>query len=325
MSQPQVNVVVVNWNGLEHLQACLPSLEKMTYSNVKVVVVDNGSRDGSPDFVSTRFPAFFLLRNERNLGFTGGNNLGIQFALGEGANYVALLNNDTRVEPDWIDALVDVAEQDTAIALCEAQQHSWDGHHRIRLRLRPDWLEGVPTLEAPDRTPGICPTAYAAGCCVLMRSSALQRIGAFDSRYFAYVEDVDLSLRAWIAGYKVVSVGHSVIYHRTQGTTRPHTDRMRWGYRNQLTTMLKNYEWSTLFAFRRSILARWFFTRNRLALRSTLSVLSDLPMTMARRRSVQAMRLRSDEEIFALTGLVGEDCAAKERETAGQLAVDSGG
>ena len=302
MSEPAVYVVVVNWNGVGHLRECLPSLEGVSYPNFKVIVVDNGSRDDSADFIRASFPSFALIRNERNLGFAGGNNVGIEYALDQRADYVALLNNDTRVEPDWIDALVHVAQQDANIALCEAQQHTWDGVHRIQLRLRPEWLEGEARMESPDRSPAVWPTAYAAGCCVLMRCSALRQIGLFDARYFAYVEDVDLSLRAWIAGYRVVSVRHSVVYHRVQGTIQPDVSRMKWGYRNQLTTMLKNYEWSTIHSLRKPIMKRWFLTRNRVALSATLAALCALPTTMAKRRHVQAMRRRSDQEIFALTG-----------------------
>lgn len=314
MSEPAVYVVVVNWNGVEHLRECLPSLEGMSYHNVKVVVVDNGSEDDSASLVSTSFPDFVLLQNERNLGFAGGNNVGMEYALAQHADYVALLNNDTRVEPDWIDVLVDVAQSDSTIALCEAQQHTWDGAHRIQLRLRPEWLEGVAGLELPDRSPAVWATPYAAGCCVLIRCSALWRIGLFDARYFAYVEDVDLSLRAWIAGYRVVSVRHSVVYHRVQGTTQPRASRMKWGYRNQLTTMLKDYEWSTIHSFRDPIMKRWFLTRNRVALSATFATLCGLPTTMAKRRRVQAMRRRSDEEIFALTGVGADGPPAEARE-----------
>ncbi|MCG3207726.1 MAG: N-acetylglucosaminyl-diphospho-decaprenol L-rhamnosyltransferase [Anaerolineae bacterium] len=296
---PLVVVLVPNWNGRHHLEHCLPSLAASRYRNCRVIVLDNGSSDGSQSWLRDCFPQVELIELHSNLGFTGANNVGMATAMAAGADYITLLNNDTRVEPDWLDVLVDVAESDRAIGMCEAQQYTWDEKYRIKLTLRPDWLEGELSFQPPERPAAVTPTAYAAGCCVLIKTSALRQIGLFDPRYFAYVEDVDLSLRAWIAGYKVVSVPQAVIYHRV-GASSESLLRMRLGYRNQLLTILKNYEWSTISTFRRSILERWFLTRNRIALRATLAVLQNLPVTLKMRQAVQQTRRWSDKEIFSL-------------------------
>lgn len=298
-SSPLVHVLVLNWNGLGHLEACLPSLVKTDYDNCQIVVLDNGSTDGSESWVREHYPQVQLTTFERNLGFTGANNAGIKAAMKEGADYVALLNNDTRVEPDWLGALVAAAEGDPTVAICQAQQRTWDGDHEIHFRFIPEWAEAE-AVYAPilnGATP--VPTPFASGCAMLLRSDALEKIGLFDERYFAYVEDVDLTLRAWIAGYQALVVPQAVVYHRFGGSS-DHGRNMFWGYRNQLTTILKLYQISTLRTFQGRILERWFFTRNRPALRATLAALPMLPGTLARRARIQRTRKRPDADFLGL-------------------------
>ena len=295
-------VIILNWNGKHMLDACLTSALRHGQKHVHVLLVDNGSSDGSLGFVQKHFPQVSTLDIKRNLGFALGNNLGIRYALDAGADYVALLNNDTRVDEYWLSALMDAMDSDPSIAICEARQYTWDGTHVICLRLRPDWLEGEAHLIPPGTNRQAVPTGYAAGCCMLIRSTALAEIGVFDPRYFAYVEDVDLSLRAWIAGYKVVSVPTAVVYHRV-GMSASSLQQMRWGYRNQLYTLLKDYERSTMVQFRHSILRRWVLTRNRYALNATLQVCRDMSQTLVLRSEVQRTRRRTDKEIFDIAGM----------------------
>ena len=114
--KPLVYVIVLNWNAEAVTAECLESLVGLAYPNYRVVLVDNGSSDHSGAVLARRFPDVCLLQMERNLGYTGGNNVGIRKALAAGADYVFLLNNDTTVAPDLLDQLVDIAESDTSIA-----------------------------------------------------------------------------------------------------------------------------------------------------------------------------------------------------------------
>lgn len=296
----KTSVVIVNWNGLAHLQLCLPSVVTTVQQPAHVIVVDNGSTDGSCAYVRAEFPKVTLLSLSKNLGFCGGNNVGMGHALRHGADAVALLNNDTRVEPDWLDALVEVAGSASDIAICQARQRTWDGQREIRFRFLPEWCEAQPE-QVPVLPPGPpAPTPFAGGCALLIRSDALRHIGPFDERYFMYVEDVDLSLRAWIAGYRVMDVPHAVVYHRTTGSDSSAERRMFWGYRNQLTTLLKLYQPQTLRHFAGPICRRWFYTRNRLALRGTLAAFAMLPGTLSRRRRIQRSRRQPDEFFLRL-------------------------
>jgi len=299
---PLCYVIILNWNGKNHLDDCISSVINTKYPRHKILFVDNGSTDGSVNYIRSNYPSIDILENHVNLGFAEGNNRGIQYSLVNKADYIALLNNDTRVEEDWLDVLIDAAEQSQSIALCESQQYTWDGSQKIILTLRPDWLEGEISFESKNSNQDIRATPYAAGCCMLIRSDILQKIGLFDPHYFMYVEDVDLSIRAWIAGYQVLSVPNSVVYHKI-GALNPSIKQSKLGYRNQLLTMFKNYELVTLKKFIRPIAKRWVFTRNKYALLSIYSFLNFFPYLLSERRRIQLSRIRSDQEIFNLVGI----------------------
>lgn len=297
-AEPSVLIVMVNWNGRHHLETCLPTLLDSRYRERRVVVIDNGSSDGSREWLQANFPEVERVELDGNRGFAPANNIGLEMALAEGATYAALLNNDTRVEPDWLSALVETAETDPAIAICQARQRTWDGQHEIRFRFIPAWCEAEAYQTAVTPAGAPAPTPFASGCAMLIRCSALPRIGLFDPRYFMYVEDVDITLRAWIAGYRVMDVPEAVVYHRFSGSETTAGQRMYLGYRNQLTTLLKLYEARTLGQFMGVIGRRWL--RNRAAWRATVDALRMLPGTVNRRRAVQAGRLAGDELFLSL-------------------------
>lgn len=294
--------LIVNWNGREHLEQCLPSLTQTSYPNQEWIVLDNGSNDSSQAWVKAQFPAIQVHELGHNRGFAAANNVGMQMALDAQADYIVLLNNDTRVEPDWLDALLETAEADPTIAICQSRQRSWDGQEEIHFRFIPEWAEAeqirlpVAPATAPSHTP------FASGCAMLLRCRTLKEIGLFDERYFMYVEDVDLTLRAWIAGYRVMDVPASIVYHRMTGSDSQQTQRMFWGYRNQLTTLFKLYQPETWRQFIKPISKRWFLTRNRIALRATLAAIGMLPRTWQLRRQIQRRRQQPDNRFLELCG-----------------------
>jgi GT2 family glycosyltransferase len=302
---PLVFVLVVNWNGLRHLKNCIPSLRNSASTRVRHIVLDNGSTDGSVSWLRGHHPEVELITLQRNLGFAEANNIGLRMAVSRGADYVALLNNDTRVEPDWLGELLEVAEKDPMTAICHAQQRTWDGKWRYGYSFIPHWAE-VQTAHIPVQGPlSPTPSAFASGSAMLLRCSTLQRIGFFDERYFAYAEDVDLSLRIWTAGYKAMFVPRSIIYHHSLSSST-NEQRMFWGYRNQLTTLIKNYQLHTLQRFARAICDRWLVTRNRTALRGTISALAMLPGTLVRRTRIQQLRSRPDDHLWELPDVTGQ-------------------
>jgi GT2 family glycosyltransferase len=211
------SVVVVNWNGREHLQVCLGSLLQQTLANIEVIVVDNASSDGSVDFIRERFgSAVTLLEQRENLGYSGGLNVGLQAARGR---YLMALNSDTEVAPECLAALVDAGDRfpnsgsfaPKILAFDEREVidnvgHLFyaDGMTRGRGRLEHDRGQY-------DREEEVI---VASGCAVLLRRAMLADIGLFDDALFAYCDDTDLGLRARLAGWRCRTVPSAVVYHK---------------------------------------------------------------------------------------------------------------
>ena len=216
---PLVSIFVLNYNGREHLETCLPSLTAQVYpkDRVRIEVIDNGSIDGSVDFVKARFPDVIIHRFDRNYGFAEPYDL---IARKSESDLLAFLNNDTRVEPAWLAELVSAAERHRADCV-GSRMLDWEGR-------RIDFVGGLVTFighawqrdaggdaasAAPER-----PLLFACGGSMLISRAAYVDSGGFDKDFFAYFEDVDLGWRLSVLGYKTVLAPKAVTYHRLHGT-----------------------------------------------------------------------------------------------------------
>lgn len=217
-----VSVVVLTCNGRRHLEECLGSLLDQTWEGREIILVVNGSTDGSAELVRERFGAAVrLLELGENIGYTGGNNAGLRAARGD---YVAVLNDDTRADPRWLEEMVEALERrpDYGLAACKILSYREpevidnvghliyrDGTFRGRGRLEPD--RGQYDREEEVLSP--------SGCALMARKAALEDTGLFDEDFFIYGDDADLSLRIRLAGWKAVYVPGSVVYHKYSATT----------------------------------------------------------------------------------------------------------
>ena len=217
LTQPIISVIIVNWNGKHLLGECLSSLFEQTATEIEIIVVDNGSQDGSADYVQELFPQVRLVQLQKNLGFAGGNNAGLRIACGK---YVALLNNDTKVDPLWLANLLREAEASPhSVGMWASKILSYDNPDTIDnvgLLLYPDGLgRGKGRLEKDNGqfdTPG--EALFPSGCAGLYRKNMLDEIGFFDEEFFAYADDVDIGLRARIAGWRCTYVPSAKVYHK---------------------------------------------------------------------------------------------------------------
>ncbi len=301
-SAPRVAVVIVNLNGRAYLETCFSSLAALDYpaDRWQPVVVDNGSTDDSIAYAQERFPGAQILPHQKNLGFAGGNNAGIRWALDQGFEYVALLNNDTRVEPSWLSALVREAEAAPDVAACASRILTWDGKliEYAGTVFYPETTHGGYTDEPNDgRYASVAPAAYPCGAACLLRAAALRQIGLLDEDYFCYHEDVDWGIRAWLSGWRVLYVPDSVIYHLRGGSSTGTQFRDDIGPRNALMTLLKCYEWPTLVHNGRQVLR--IYTSQPHLRRGLVYNLGVLPRTLLKRRTVQRLRRRSDAQFWA--------------------------
>jgi GT2 family glycosyltransferase len=223
---PLVYVVILNWNLKDDTAECIRSVLDSDYPSLRIVVVDNGSTDGSPQYLASCFPEIQTIVNEENQGFAEGNNIGIRHALRDQADYVFILNNDTVVDRSLLTHLVGAAEGDPLIAVAgplilyhEARDRIWwlgDREHKL-LPMPISIGRGQRDAGQFDR---IVPVDYVTGCAMLMRRKALEEVGVFDPRLFWYYEDADLCCRMREAGYRLLAVPKAKMWHKVSMTAR---------------------------------------------------------------------------------------------------------
>ncbi|HEY5974720.1 MAG TPA: glycosyltransferase family 2 protein [Geobacteraceae bacterium] len=252
MSRPRVSVIIVNWNGREHLPICLDSLARQTFHDFETILVDNGSQDGSQELIRKSYPWVRLVELPVNTGFSGGNNEGLRHAAGE---YIVVLNNDTEAEPDWLVELVRVADANpragqVGCRICAMDDHDRidslghgvcaDGMTRGRYRLR-RWSE-IKGEFAPVQE-----MFFGTACVSLYRRAALDEAGFYDDDMFAIGEDSDLGLRLRWYGWDAFLATEAVVYHKysaTSGVFSPF--KLYLVERNHYWVAIKNFPASML-------------------------------------------------------------------------------
>lgn len=236
----KVFLIILNWNGREMTLNCLKSLGaiKQDSFSLDVIVVDNGSADDSVEKIHKAGPKVTVLENKENLGFAEGNNVGIKYALEKGADYVCLLNNDTRVEPKFLEELVKAVQSDEKIGLIGGKIYFEKGYEFFKDKYSDsergkviwyaggliDWNNvyashrGVDEVDKGqyDQTEE---TEYVNGCLMFGTREIFKKVGLFDKRYYLYFEDAELSLRAKRVGFKVVFCPKAKIWHLNSGSS----------------------------------------------------------------------------------------------------------
>ncbi len=228
-------IVILNWNGWRDTHACLESLAGLTHPNARVIVVDNASEDGSEARLRELHPALTLLQSGANLGFAGGNNVGLRYALENGAEYVWLLNNDTLVEPDALTALVDKMQREPDLGLCgstllyEADRNTVQALGGARYNR---WLGTVehigqhqPRTQSVDERAVEGQLSYLIGASMLASRAFLEQVGLLQDDYFLYFEELDWAARAR-GTFRLGYAAESVVYHK-EGSSIGGTDRAK--------------------------------------------------------------------------------------------------
>ena len=250
MNQPLVYVVILNWNGYKDTSELLESLSKITYANHKITVVDNNSSPGEVEKLESAYEnKVHVIRCKNNLGFSGGNNIGIKYSLESKADYILLLNNDTIVEPDFLEILVSKFETENQAGIVAPRinyysepQKIWSDGGKI------SWIRGSgfaysdkleTKVNSLDRS-----VTFVSGCCMLIKSEVFLKNGMFDENYFLYTEDTDLCHRVINAGYKIYITPRSKIFHKINSSTKSNYSTLPLYYttRNRLYFAKKNFQ-----------------------------------------------------------------------------------
>jgi GT2 family glycosyltransferase len=325
---PLVSVIVVNWNGLAFLPDCLISLEKQTWKNLEFSIVDNGSTDGSAEYIRTwteRVPCAQAIFLRRNSGFCEGNNLGFAKARGE---WIALLNNDATAEPAWVEELVrhgDLAGRMGMLGskilfadppnVIDKAGHLiyWDGQNRGRGTMEIDagQYDSEEEILWPD------------ACAALYHRRVFEETGGFDESFFAFGDDADLGMRARLLGWRAWYVPKAVVYHRHSATAGAYSPlKIMLVERNRLLLALKNFSlplllsnpywsvrrilWHAYAASRgkgasgRLVASHGWWRALLIMCWAHLSMLKNLPAALSNRRKIQRTKRLSNKEVTAL-------------------------
>lgn len=318
---PRVSIVLPHWNGIDILSDCLNSLKRCTYPNIEIIVVDNASTDGSPDWVEKNHADVKLVRCQKNTGYAGGCNRGLRIASGD---YVLFLNNDTVHEPNWIEPLVDTLEKNSTIGAVQPKILNYFDRDlfdyaggsggamdilcfpfaRGRLFLTREQDKGQYENETQ--------IFWASGTAVLLKKNLFEEAGGLDEIFFAHQEEIDLQWRLQLMGYRIFVNPKSVVYHKNALTLPMHSPKKKYlNHRNSLIMMLSNYNLPLiLYLFPIRLFLEFVAVLYALALRdfghigailkSLLWLLIHPGTIYRKRRKTKAIRKLKDREILLL-------------------------
>jgi GT2 family glycosyltransferase len=212
METPKVFIIILNYNGKDTVKKCLDSVFYSDYPNLEVVFVDNDSKDGSFEMAKNLYSKFHFIKNEKNVGFSTGNNIGIRYALEKMADYIFLLNNDAVLEKNTISKLIEAAEKEKASIfsplVCNRTGDIWFSGGRIKWgKMRAVHVSSEPK----DKDPYL--TEYISGCAMLIKKEVFKKIGLLSEDYFLYYEDADFCVRAEKEGFKCAVIPEAKITH----------------------------------------------------------------------------------------------------------------
>ncbi len=238
---PEVSVIIVNWNGKHLLPDCLDAVFNQTFKDFEVILVDNGSKDGSCEFVEQEYSKVKIVSVEKNYGFAAGNNLGIMVSQGK---YIALLNNDAQPDREWLSELVKAAEGHNCVGMFASKIIGLDGKiDSAGCRLYPDGI-GVCIGRGQEHSSfyEVMGVTFPSGCAAFYKWEMIKEIGVFDQRFFMYCEDTDLGLRAQRAGWRCLYIPTAVVKHLySQSSSKWSLKKAFYVERNRLFVMWKNF------------------------------------------------------------------------------------
>ncbi|RTL60210.1 MAG: glycosyltransferase family 2 protein [Sphingobacteriales bacterium] len=247
---PSVAVVILNWNGKNYLQQFLPSVMQSAYSNLQVIVADNGSTDDSVSFLQTNYPQIKIIINQTNEGFAKGYNTALKQVQ---ADYCVLLNSDIEVTPGWIEPIISLMETDKTIAACQPKLLAFHNKKLFEYAgAAGGWIDDYGYPFSRGRVFDVCEedngqydevqqVFWASGAAFFVRSSVFTEMKGFDEFFFAHQEEIDLCWRMQLSGYKIYACPQSVVYHVGGGTLPKGNSKKTWlNYRNNLIMLYKN-------------------------------------------------------------------------------------
>jgi GT2 family glycosyltransferase len=246
MAVPFVCIVILNTNRREDTLACLASLAESTYRNLKTIVLDNHSTDGSVSAIQSSYPGVQIINLTENLGYAGNNNVGIQEAIRQAADWILVLNEDTILDPDCLSALVQVGESNPKVGIVGPMVYHFDEPDMIQSaggKLGRYWQSGHLAQNELDRGQYREPhrVEWISGCAIMVRRAAIEQVGMLDANFFIYWEETEWCIRISRGGWQIVHVPPAKLWHKgVKRDYQPKPSFTYYGTRNHLLTLSKH-------------------------------------------------------------------------------------
>lgn len=226
ITEPLVYIIILHWNNYSDTYECVQSLQKISYKNFKIVIVDNGSTNDSIDKLKKALKLDKILPLTKNLGFSGGNNIGIRYALKNNADYILLLNNDTVVDHNFLSKLIEISKKDQHIGIVSPKIYYAKNPHLIwatgafeNKKSKFGYIDLGFQIKDIGQFNKILEVDCVWGCCMLINKKVFKDIGLFDDEYFLYAEDIDFCYRVKQSGYKIIFQPESIIWHKVSSAS----------------------------------------------------------------------------------------------------------
>jgi len=304
----RVSIILLTYNNNKDLAECIPSIFNQTYKDFELMIIDNGSTDGTIEFIKTNYPEIKLIETNSNLGYAGGNNIGFRHAKGD---YIVVINPDTFVDPNWLVNLIKPLEEDPHIGITNPKvleyndrDHGSCGNtsHYTGLHFPRGLEKSAATFTKPEIVSAI------SGCSFAIRREVLSRLKGFDPDYFLYLEDSDLSLRARLAGYDIMFTPESIVYHKHKTIITPQKEY--YLERNRYMLLLKCYSMKLLIILLPAFILTEIVTWTHAAingykfayskLRAYGWILFNVGKILEKRQDVKALKKISDRKFLQL-------------------------
>ena len=329
------SIIIVNYNGKHFLKDCFVSIKSSDSPDEEVILVDNASSDGSLEYVRAEFPWVKVIALQENCGFAEANNIGAKVASGR---YLAFLNNDTVVSPQWLKALIDVLSSDPTVGAAGSKLLLYNKPGKLNSAgANITFNGGGYDIGFGDKDakqyniPG--PRGAVCAASMLVRRDEFLALGGFDPMYFMYFEDIDLCWQYWLSGQKVLYVPDSIVSHRfggTSGSDKHVPLRVFYGTRNSMLNVIKNMEFPTMvfpicfnvvFAAGKCLafLMSMRFKSAWAIVRAFGSLASHLPQVLRKRKDIQKRRNVSDAYLFEQSLIVSVLTCAREFYRLGKI------
>lgn len=318
MKKNLVSIIIPHYNGVSFIDECLKSVYKTTYKQIEVIVIDNGSTDGSQAHIKKKYPQVKLIQSARNLGYAGGCTYGFEKSNGE---FVVFLNNDTTVDKNWLTHLVKAAKN-KEVAICQPKVLAMrQPTHFEYAGAAGGYMDRWGYTFCRGRLFDVCEKDagqydqqveifWASGVCLFAKRKVLEEIGAFDPSLFMYYEEEDLCWRAHLRNYKVIFVPEAKMYHYGEKTAKNYPFRKYYYFhRNHNILLIKNYAASSLLKvlpkkwILDGIMAGYFmligqWKRSLCVIAATASLPFYTSKVLQLRKKTQRLRRRDEKEIW---------------------------